>query len=63
MAKFAFFVGCTIPYRITFVERSIRKTLPEFGIELMDLPFACCPDPTGVKSFNNTLSSLLVINF
>ena len=54
MTKFAFFVGCTIPYRIPFVETSIRKTLPEFGIELMDLPFACCPDPGGVQGFDST---------
>ncbi len=53
MSKFAFFIGCTIPYRIPFVETSIRKTFPEFGIELMDLPFACCPDPGGVQGFDS----------
>jgi heterodisulfide reductase subunit B len=52
MTRFAFFVGCTIPYRIPFVETSIRRTLPEFGIELIDLPFACCPDPGGVQAFD-----------
>ena len=39
MTKFAFFLGCTIPYRIPFVEVALRKTLPEFGIELVDIPF------------------------
>ncbi|MFX0171540.1 MAG: CoB--CoM heterodisulfide reductase iron-sulfur subunit B family protein [Candidatus Hodarchaeota archaeon] len=53
MTKFALFMGCTIPYRIPFVETSLRKTLPEFGIELIDLPFACCPDPGGVQSFDS----------
>lgn len=53
MAKFAFFVGCTIPYRIPFVETTLRRTLPEFGIELVDLPFACCPDPGGVQGFDS----------
>ncbi|MHA2226290.1 MAG: CoB--CoM heterodisulfide reductase iron-sulfur subunit B family protein [Candidatus Hodarchaeales archaeon] len=53
MTRYAFFVGCTIPFRIPFVETSIRKTLPEFDIELIDLPFACCPDPGGVQSFDS----------
>ncbi|UCG89578.1 MAG: CoB--CoM heterodisulfide reductase subunit B [Candidatus Heimdallarchaeota archaeon] len=53
MTKFAFFVGCTIPYRIPFVEITLRRTLPEFGIELVDLPFACCPDPGGVQGFDS----------
>ncbi|MFX0125999.1 MAG: CoB--CoM heterodisulfide reductase iron-sulfur subunit B family protein [Candidatus Hodarchaeota archaeon] len=53
MGKYAFFVGCTIPYRIPFVETTLRKTLPEFGIELVDLPFACCPDPGGVQGFDS----------
>lgn len=53
MTRFAFFVGCTIPYRIPFVETTLRRTLPEFGIELIDLPFACCPDPGGVQGFDS----------
>lgn len=53
MTKYALFMGCTIPFRIPFVETSLRKTLPEFGIELIDLPFACCPDPGGVQGFDS----------
>ncbi|MHA2247821.1 MAG: CoB--CoM heterodisulfide reductase iron-sulfur subunit B family protein [Candidatus Hodarchaeales archaeon] len=53
MTKFAFFLGCTIPYRIPFVEVALRKTLPEFGVELVDIPFGCCPDPGGVQSFDS----------
>ncbi|UCG03795.1 MAG: CoB--CoM heterodisulfide reductase subunit B [Candidatus Heimdallarchaeota archaeon] len=53
MEKFAFFVGCTIPYRIPFVETTLRRTLPEFDIELVDLPFACCPDPGGAQGFDS----------
>jgi len=52
MSKFAFFIGCTIPYRVPFIETAIRKILPEFEIELIDLPFACCPDPGGAQSFD-----------
>ncbi|MFX0121701.1 MAG: CoB--CoM heterodisulfide reductase iron-sulfur subunit B family protein [Candidatus Hodarchaeota archaeon] len=53
MNKYAFFIGCTIPYRLPFVETTLRKTLPEFDIELIDLPFACCPDPGGVQGFDS----------
>jgi heterodisulfide reductase subunit B len=53
MLKFAFFAGCTIPYRVPFIEAALRKVLPEFGIEMVDLPFACCPDPGGVQSFDS----------
>jgi heterodisulfide reductase subunit B len=52
MTKYALFLGCTIPYRLPFAEVALRQTLPEFGIELVDLPFGCCPDPNGVQSFN-----------
>jgi heterodisulfide reductase subunit B len=53
MTKYAFFTGCTIPYRVPFIETSLRKTLPEFDVELVDLPFACCPDPGGVQAFDS----------
>lgn len=52
MTRYAFFVGCTIPNRVPFLESSLRETLPEFGIELADLPFGCCPDPVGMQSFD-----------
>ncbi|MFX0085264.1 MAG: CoB--CoM heterodisulfide reductase iron-sulfur subunit B family protein [Candidatus Hodarchaeota archaeon] len=53
MTKYALFMGCTIPYRVPFVETAIRTTLPEFGIDFVDLAFACCPDPGGVQSFDS----------
>lgn len=52
MGKYALFLGCTIPYRLPYMETALRKVLPKFGIELVDLPFGCCPDPIGVQSFN-----------
>jgi len=52
MRKYAFFLGCTIPNRLPFVESAIRNVFPEFDVELVDLPFGCCPDPTGFQSFN-----------
>jgi len=53
MTKYAYFAGCTIPYRVPFFETALRKVLPEFGLELIDLPFACCPDPGGAQAFDS----------
>ena len=53
MTKFAFFIGCTIPYRVPFIETSLRKTMPDFNVDLVDLPFACCPDPGGAQAFDS----------
>jgi len=51
--KYAFFPGCTISDRLPFIEKSIRMIAPEFGIELIDLPFTCCPEPNSVRSFSD----------
>ncbi|MHA2378630.1 MAG: CoB--CoM heterodisulfide reductase iron-sulfur subunit B family protein [Candidatus Thorarchaeota archaeon] len=51
--RFAFFPGCTMAYRLPFVEKSIRMVAPHLGIELVDLPFTCCPEPNGVRSFSD----------
>ncbi len=51
--KFAFFPGCLIPVRYPQMEAAIRKTLPQLGIEIVDLPgFTCCPDPIYFKSYD-----------
>ncbi|UCE11576.1 MAG: CoB--CoM heterodisulfide reductase subunit B [Candidatus Thorarchaeota archaeon] len=51
--KYAFFPGCTMAYRLPFVEKSIRLVAPHFNIELVDLPFTCCPEPNSVRSFSD----------
>ncbi|MHA1925038.1 MAG: CoB--CoM heterodisulfide reductase iron-sulfur subunit B family protein [Candidatus Thorarchaeota archaeon] len=51
--KYAFFIGCTMAYRLPFAEKSIRMVAPHFDIELVDLPFTCCPEPNGVRSFSD----------
>jgi heterodisulfide reductase subunit B len=49
--RFAFFPGCLIPTMHPAMEFAIRKTLPELGIDMVDLPGAsCCPDPIYFKS-------------
>ena len=40
--KYTFFMGCIIPYRISYYEISARRVLTNLGIELVDLDFGCC---------------------
>jgi heterodisulfide reductase subunit B len=47
------FEGCTIGNRIPFIEASSRKVFDKIGIQTSEAPFTCCPDPTGMKSFDN----------
>ena len=51
--KYALFAGCTISDRLPFIEKSVRMIAPEFDIELIDLPFTCCPEPNSVRSFSD----------
>ncbi len=51
MKPFAFFPGCLIPVRYPAMEFAIRHTLPNLGIEIVDLEGeSCCPDPIYFKS-------------
>lgn len=50
--KFAMFWGCTIPYRLPFIEKAIRLGMDKLDIEFEDLPFSCCPDPNGMQGFD-----------
>ncbi len=50
--KFAMFWGCTIPYRLPFIELAVRKVFNKLGIEFQDLGFSCCPDPNGMQGFD-----------
>lgn len=47
------FEGCTIGNRIPFIEASTRKVFEKIGVQTSEAPFTCCPDPTGMKSFDN----------
>ncbi|MFX1481416.1 MAG: CoB--CoM heterodisulfide reductase iron-sulfur subunit B family protein [Promethearchaeota archaeon] len=53
MTEYKMFAGCTIGNRIPFIEAASRKVFEKFGIETTEGPFSCCPDPTGMKSFDN----------
>jgi heterodisulfide reductase subunit B len=51
--KYAFFPGCTMAYRLQFAEKSIRMVAPKFDIQLVDLPFTCCPEPNAVRAMSD----------
>jgi heterodisulfide reductase subunit B len=53
MTEYKMFEGCMIGNRIPYIEASSRKVFEKVGIETSSAPFSCCPDPTGMKSFDN----------
>jgi heterodisulfide reductase subunit B len=53
MTEYKMFQGCFIGNRIPFIEAASRKVFEKFGIETSQAAFSCCPDPTGMKSFDN----------
>ena len=51
--KFALFLGCVIPNRYPFIERSTRAVFEKFKIELIDMKGAsCCPAPGVFRGFD-----------
>jgi len=49
--RYLFFLGCTIPYRVSSYEISARKVFPKLGIELVEMPdFNCCGLPVDPAS-------------
>ncbi|MHA1988562.1 MAG: CoB--CoM heterodisulfide reductase iron-sulfur subunit B family protein [Promethearchaeota archaeon] len=53
MTEYKMFEGCTIGNRIPFIEAASRFVFKKVGVETSQAPFSCCPDPTGMKSFDN----------
>jgi heterodisulfide reductase subunit B2 len=47
--KYALFLGCAIPIKYPGFEAATRMVCERLGIELVDLPFSCCPPPTSLK--------------
>ncbi len=49
--KLAPFYGCMIPIKYPQMEAAFRRTMPNLGVELVDLEgFTCCPDPIFFKT-------------
>ncbi len=56
VGKYMFFLGCTIPYRVTSYEISARKVLQRLGVDLVEMPeFNCCGLPLEPLSHELTL--------
>lgn len=44
--RYLFFLGCTVPYRVSSYEVSARKVFAKLGIDLVEMPdFNCCGLP------------------
>ena len=58
MKKYALYPGCVMPTEQYALEMSVRKVLPHFDIELVNLKgFSCCGEP--IKSVNQMLTLTL----
>ena len=51
--KLALFWGCSIQTRLLWIEVAARLVLPKLGVDIVDLPFSCCPDPVATKALNH----------
>lgn len=47
--KYAIYLGCAIPIKYPGFEAATRLVCQKLGIDLIDLPFSCCPPPTSMK--------------
>jgi heterodisulfide reductase subunit B2 len=47
--RYALFSGCMIPAKYPGFEKATRLVAERLGVELVDLPFSCCPAPTLIK--------------
>ena len=47
--RYALYLGCAIPIKYPGFEAATRLVCERLGIELVDLPFSCCPPPTSLK--------------
>lgn len=56
--KYALYLGCAIPVKYPGFEAATRQVCQRLGIELVDLPFSCCPPPSSMKlvHFNSWLA-------
>jgi heterodisulfide reductase subunit B len=57
--RYAFFIGCTVAYKLPHIEAASRYVLDALGVQLVDLPFSCCPDPNGVHAYNSEMWATL----
>lgn len=49
LLRYALFLGCAIPIKYPGFEAATRLVCDRLGIELVDLPFSCCPPSSSLK--------------
>jgi CoB--CoM heterodisulfide reductase subunit B len=60
MKDYAFFWGCTIPARFTFMEKSTRIVLDTLKVNYKDIEgFTCCPEKSIANNLNQELWEVL----
>lgn len=58
--KYAFFWGCMIQGKYPQFEAALRKTMPNLGVNIVDLEeFSCCPDPIFFKATDKKLWAVM----
>jgi heterodisulfide reductase subunit B len=57
--RYALFIGCLVAYKLPHIEAASRFVLDALGVQTVDLPFSCCPDPNGVHAYNSELWATL----
>lgn len=50
--RYAYFPGCISTNLYPAIDRATRLVLAELGFDLVDLPFACCPPPGVLRSYD-----------
>lgn len=53
--RYALFIGCTVAYKLPHIEAASRYVLDVLDVQLVDLPFSCCPDPSGVHAYSSDM--------
>ncbi|MDI3280806.1 MAG: heterodisulfide reductase-related iron-sulfur binding cluster [Bacillota bacterium] len=52
-ARYVLFLGCQIPARHPFTEKSLRVALPRLGVEFAEVDgFTCCPERTLIETMD-----------
>ena len=53
--RYALFIGCTVAYKLPHIEAASRYVMDVVGIQPVDMPFSCCPDPNGVHAYSSEM--------
>lgn len=57
--RYALFIGCTVAYKLPHIEAASRYVFNALNLEIVDLPFSCCPDPSGIHAYSSDMWATL----